>query len=409
MQGGPRNLYYLLSAIPEPFKIFCSLQNFSWTKLDPDTWVKNAEYVFFDYPYEIDKKATTVSLNGLTKRSRLLCKIDNRIDRYFLQHRNLKMKVVGLILQHFNNSLRILLLGFRQRKSFSSIVAISDIGWSLIGSFLLSVFTRKPLITFFFDLYKDNHLEWPNKFLARFFEPLIIWRSRKIIVTNEATAEHFSKKYHCRNKITVIHNVTGTDQIPSLPASRKAPKRKIVFAGHIYWPQQQSLMNLIQIAKPLGEHNISLTLYALSPPKEVSDACANNANITLTQTTSQELIHHLREADLLFLPFAWDSLCPEIVNSASPAKLSEYLSVCRPILVHAPSTTYVSQLIRNNQCGIVVDINDPQALLNNILDYFNGNIEKNELLFQENCRALHNRLFATKLNQEIFLNCLSSV
>ena len=74
-----------------------------------------------------------------------------------------------------------------------------------------------------------------------------------------------------------------------------------------------------------------------------------------------------QSADILFLPLAFDSPIPEVIRSSAPAKLGEYLAAGRPILVHAPAGSFVTELIRNAEAGVVVDTPDLRELARALL------------------------------------------
>jgi glycosyltransferase involved in cell wall biosynthesis len=75
-----------------------------------------------------------------------------------------------------------------------------------------------------------------------------------------------------------------------------------------------------------------------------------------------EILTVLRNADILYLPLAFESPIPEVIMTASPGKTGEYLSVGRPILVHAPKGSFISWYFSRNGCGVVVDRNDIQQI-----------------------------------------------
>jgi glycosyltransferase involved in cell wall biosynthesis len=69
-----------------------------------------------------------------------------------------------------------------------------------------------------------------------------------------------------------------------------------------------------------------------------------------------------RQADILFLPLAFNSPIAEVIRTSAPGKTGEYLSVGKPILVHAPEDTFISWYFRQHQCGLVVDRDDTNLL-----------------------------------------------
>ena len=69
-----------------------------------------------------------------------------------------------------------------------------------------------------------------------------------------------------------------------------------------------------------------------------------------------------RNADILFLPLAFNSPYPEIIKTSSPGEIGEYLAGKKPILVHAPSDSFISWYFRKYNCGCVVDDDDSEKL-----------------------------------------------
>jgi glycosyltransferase involved in cell wall biosynthesis len=69
-----------------------------------------------------------------------------------------------------------------------------------------------------------------------------------------------------------------------------------------------------------------------------------------------------KQADILFLPLAFASEYREIIRTAAPGKICEYLSARRPVLVHAPADSFTAWYFREHDCGVVADTNDPVEL-----------------------------------------------
>ena len=76
-----------------------------------------------------------------------------------------------------------------------------------------------------------------------------------------------------------------------------------------------------------------------------------------------ELRRRLAHADVLFLGLSLHSDHPEIVRTATPARLVEYMASGRPLLVHAPAGSHVAEYARREDFAEVVDSADAEALL----------------------------------------------
>jgi hypothetical protein len=79
------------------------------------------------------------------------------------------------------------------------------------------------------------------------------------------------------------------------------------------------------------------------------------------RTTRSESRVAQRAAGVLFLPLAFNAK-REVVSTASPSKMPEYLAAERPILVHAPPFSYVVRYAREHQFAEVVDAADEDAI-----------------------------------------------
>jgi hypothetical protein len=59
---------------------------------------------------------------------------------------------------------------------------------------------------------------------------------------------------------------------------------------------------------------------------------------------------------------AFRSTIQEVLRSSAPAKMGEYLASGRPLLVHAPASTFIASHISAHNAGTVVDTPDPMLL-----------------------------------------------
>ena len=69
-----------------------------------------------------------------------------------------------------------------------------------------------------------------------------------------------------------------------------------------------------------------------------------------------------KQADLLFLPLAFDTHFPDLVRTSAPGKTGEYLAARRPILVHVPADAFLAWYFQQHECGLVVTESDPAKL-----------------------------------------------
>lgn len=378
MAGGPRNLFHHLRNIPpDEYAVLTSYRNFAASELDPASWLP-ARYVFYDYTAEADRSASRLYVDPSRVRYRLMDVMVWRLHRLGAITKLTPLSKLAAVLELPLSGIRVALAGMRFARAhrFRALLVISDSGLAMTGGWLLSLLLRKRLVLFFFDLYADNHFKRLYKMWARLAEPLIVSRAAAVIVTNEETRDFLVAKFaKLRSRVAIVRNSTDAP-LRDLARAPYQPTRPytIVFAGHVYWAQEESVQNLVEAMRFLADAPIKLRLLVLRPPQTLIAAIAGRSNIELGNAPRRELPGILQSAGLLFLPFGWNTPAPDIVRTASPAKLAEYLAAGVPILVHAPDYALVSNYVKRHRCGFVVSENSPLALAEAIRGFFAGRI-----------------------------------
>ncbi len=276
------------------------------------------------------------------------------------------------------------------------VMGISDGGFSFLITFLLSKITRKPYCIFLFDIWRGNIFAIKNE-AVNFFEPIFFKKAKKILVTNEATKKYYQEMYAGLDEFEIIHNSTFSNNYEKI-GNKKTNNEpiKVVFTGNIYWPQKDSIINLIKLIKSQKDSNIYLDIYCPNVPKEVMAESENNKKIKFLYSSPDEMPKIQSEADILFLPFSWNTDAPDIIKTASPGKLTDYLIAGRPILIHAPEYSFVAKYAKENKFAEVVDVNEISTLREAILrlatdkDYSNSLVENAKKTFYKNHNAVDN-------------------
>jgi glycosyltransferase involved in cell wall biosynthesis len=78
--------------------------------------------------------------------------------------------------------------------------------------------------------------------------------------------------------------------------------------------------------------------------------------------TPERFRQRLEQSDLLFLGLSFNTAYPDVIRTASPAKLPEYMASGRPILIHAPEGSHVARYGREGGFCEVVDVADDDEL-----------------------------------------------
>jgi glycosyltransferase involved in cell wall biosynthesis len=342
--GGPQNLYNIFSRIDgHQYAIFTSIVN--EFRATPHSGSRlPCRYYFYDDAerFPANPPGTPLFIKGVRKVRKgmmLLKRLSGIIRRGF---RIIKDDHVDLLL------------------------GISDPGRALILTYVLSQLSGKPYALYLFDLYRGNDFPQPWKLISHLVEPLLFKHARRIIVTNERTKQHYMERYG-RDIYDVVYNSVPSETYEAVRTDyNPKPPYTIVFTGHIYWPQERSVRNLLRAVSTMHDLSLRCLIYSPNPPKDLVKEYANHPGIVFDVASHADMPAIQSRADVLFLPFSWGTKSPDIISTASPGKLTDYLIAGRPILIHAPPYAFVSRYAREHHCGHVVDEENIQALQSGI-------------------------------------------
>jgi glycosyltransferase involved in cell wall biosynthesis len=249
-----------------------------------------------------------------------------------------------------------------RREGCGAIVgATADLA-NLPASFVAARLIGARFYSYLFDSYEFQWIRPVDRWVARRFSRLMFHRASGVIVPNDAL----------RREIETRHGVVATI-VPNpfehlaAPVGEPAPRRDgrivILFSGAIYHVNAGAFCNLVSAMAMPGLERVELHLYTAQSASEVAAHRITGERVFVhSHVPPAEAARLQQQADILFLPYAFDSPVPEIIRTSTPSKMSDYLAAGRPILVHADADTLVCDYFRSHRCGFVVDRDEPAAL-----------------------------------------------
>jgi glycosyltransferase involved in cell wall biosynthesis len=235
------------------------------------------------------------------------------------------------------------------------------------SSYLASRAVRIPFIAYYFDWYGYQWPTRPARALALWFESMMIENSSAVVVPNEALRDALEKRYGVR--AVVIYNPCD-ERALAVPPVLEWPigqdEVRIVYTGAVYHAHYDAFRNLATALRDPLLSRARLHIYSSQPPAVLDSQGIEGPVAFHPHLVLDDMLAVQRRADILFLPLAFESTIDEVVRTSAPGKLGEYLASGRPILVHAPPDSFVSQYFRMHRCGVVVDTNSPGDLADGI-------------------------------------------
>jgi glycosyltransferase involved in cell wall biosynthesis len=252
------------------------------------------------------------------------------------------------------------------------VVGCSGNPFDLPAAYLAARRLRLPFVAYLFD---DPVYQWEEgnyRRISRITERIWSRGVAAIIVPNEVLANDVQSRLpHAR--IHIVRNPVDPAAFPAAGgenigcvANVGTPQR-LVYTGSVYSAQASAFRNLVAALSTLGG-KFALSIYTAQLSSDLVRIELSSPHVSaFPQAPHATAIKLQQSADILFLPLAFDSPIPEVIRSSAPAKLGEYLAAGRPILVHAPAGSFVTELIRNAEAGVVVDTPDLRELARALL------------------------------------------
>lgn len=285
-----------------------------------------------------------------------------RGHRFGLLHLREGVNIPLAIWQHAR-----VLTGIIRRERCEAVVACTGDVTLLPAAYLASRRARVPFYAYVFDHY--SYREWSDpaaSFWARRMETRLMKGAAAVIAGNEVLRDDL--RSHFQIEAAVIYNpldLTPYEEAVKLHSARGVAEDgeiKIVYTGAIYEAHYDAFRNLMAAIELLRRPNVRLHLYTNTSLEQLTAFGISGPLIRHPHHPASEMPRIQMEADILFLPLAFESPYPDLVRTSATTKLGEYLAARRPVLVHAPRDSFISWYFREHDCGVVVDESDPALL-----------------------------------------------
>ena len=255
----------------------------------------------------------------------------------------LRARTIGNVLV----AVRVAISAVRElRKSeVRALLAVYPKQHFLLAACLASLVSRKPLLVYFMDVYVEG-LESGRR-VARMIERVVASRADVVFAMSEPHRQHLEHVLTRRGRTPRVIELphpfedddVGTEESSIAPEERPA----IVFTGAVYDAQADSIRRLIAALDTRELADTHLHLFTQTSVCDLAKLGIQPSDrVHVTTATRAGARAAQRAADILFVPIAFGAK-EQVRRTASPSKTPEYLAAGRPILVHAPSESYLAR------------------------------------------------------------------
>ena len=234
------------------------------------------------------------------------------------------------------------------------ILSVVDGGFSPIAGAVAARISGRPHLVMAFDLWEENAYAPAERRLAGLLEPRIMREAAAIVVYCENAAEHYRRKHGAT--CAVIATPIDVPEEVADPGAAVPDPSEVLVAGAVYWAQEDAVRRLVRAARSAGA---TVTILGDEADLRRRGIEADRYEPPLEAEAFRE---RLRRAGTLFLGLSLDSPHPDVIRTATPARLVEYMASGRPMLVHAPADSHVAGYARSEDFAEVVDVASDEGL-----------------------------------------------
>ena len=260
----------------------------------------------------------------------------------------LRSRTISRILKHETCDAIIVCTGGREILDFPAAYLASKLTGARFYAYLLDQYSH--MVSYVLG----------NSFL-RHFESHILKRATAVIVPNEFLRDELRARFNV--EAVVIHNMCDLQLYEHVQAQHKSEETQIVYTGGVGPLHYDAFRNLLSAIELLERNDVRLHLYTPQPRESMQNEGITGPHVVFHEHQPVSTMPAIQQqADILFLALAINSPHPDIVRTAMPGKMGEYLASGRPILVHAPPDSFIASYFQRYECGLVVHENDAAQL-----------------------------------------------
>lgn len=253
-------------------------------------------------------------------------------------------------------------LKLHRKHKFSAVYGCWPTHWHLEFAYRFHRIARIPLYIHMHDMWAENLKSQVGKKIGRIFEKRIFRAADTVFAITDAAGSYFKNNYGSRT-YTLEHSVDWS--VVKQPYRfheivKKRSLHKIIHLGDIYpMMNQDSVIRINQAVQQISKAEMiiynrgadGLDVYGLIGER-----------INKKALPKSEVIAHLQRASIVCVPLSFNSWAKSEIDTVFPTRCLDFFVCGRPILVHAPRSSFIAKDARKRKWGFVVDKPDVEEL-----------------------------------------------
>lgn len=256
--------------------------------------------------------------------------------------------------------------------------------WPLFSQWYIARAAKKygvPYCMHIQDIYPEQLCQKVSSLLGLILKSLllpidkyVLRNAHKVIAISEDGGRYLQQTRGLKDsQMCVVRNWQDDEafQKEYAPIKHKDRKVNFMFLGTVN--PTVNLEFMIGAFAKVDREKYTLSIVGNGVKKEDCKKLCVDLNVpcAFSAVTSTEVPEKQLEADVLIL-----SLLPGVAKTATPSKLTAYMFSGRPILACVDKDSDTASIIKDSNCGIVVDPSDQQGLVDAINSFIGMPVEE---------------------------------
>lgn len=226
----------------------------------------------------------------------------------------------------------------------------------LLIAYLASLLTGKDLYVYLHNTYLENRFS-AFRPLHAWFQKKVFKRAKHLFVMSEGMVQLYSRIYPEINKCSALVH-TFNERIPEYSPTVLKENINFYFSGNVNQTCKEAAIRLFNSITSVPSH--SITVSPASQKLTLEEFGINTKQIQFISVSRKDLVSEINKADIVLLPHGFTGkLSQDEYDTIFPTKTIEYLICGKPILMHGPRESFITQFMIQNNCAYVVSEPDP--------------------------------------------------
>jgi hypothetical protein len=230
----------------------------------------------------------------------------------------------------------------------------------LLAGYLAARITGAKLFPYFHNTFVENRSGWSLRF-ARWLQRRVFASAAHVFVMSEGMRELYRERYPDLACSVLVHSFN--EEVPAF-ASPPVPGSRPRFAicGDINESCRDATVRVCAaIARVDGA---TLTFVSGTPRAALERLGLLREGVAHVTVPRHDVVRRLQHADIVVLAHGFQGgLSVEEYRTIFPTRTIEYLLCGRPMLAHAPATSFLARFLREHDCALLVTDPSETALL----------------------------------------------